>query len=116
MFVTNVAYYFEIFSWNLKKMRKERGDTFRHGLHGLRCCFMAIILLKSVETVRYVRRNPCLKDFMYYLQLTLVNPCHCFLVLIFQLQIVLIALVDDRNFNEIFNHTNLSTCQSLFQQ
>lgn len=53
---------------------------------------------------------------MYYLQFTLVNPCHCFLVLIFQLQIILMALVDDRNFNEIFNHTNLSTCQSLFQQ
>ena len=51
MFVANVAYYFEIFSWNLKKMRKERGDIFRHGLHGLRCCFMAIILLKSVESV-----------------------------------------------------------------
>ena len=53
---------------------------------------------------------------MYYLQLTLVNPCHCLLVLIIQLQIILMALIDDRNLNEIFNHTNLSTCQSLFQQ
>ncbi len=38
------------------------------------------------------------------------------LVLIFQLQIILMALIDDRNFNEILDHTNLSTCQSLFQQ
>ena len=44
----------------------------------------------------------------------LVYLCHCLLILVFQLQEVCLALIDNRYFNEVFNHTDLSShCLSV---
>lgn len=48
------------------------------------------------------------------LELAFVYPCHCFLVLIFQLQEICFALVNDRNLDEVLYHTDLSAYKSLF--
>ena len=49
------------------------------------------------------------------LQSALVYPCHCLLILVFQLQEVCLALIDNRYFNEVFNHTDLSSYKCLLQ-
>ena len=53
---------------------------------------------------------------LYLLQPALIYPCHCFLVLIFQLQKVGFALENNGNLYEILYHADLSACKSLFQQ